>query len=136
MSRLILSMLKRTQLPTQSLSFSSTCLTMEAGKRAAAIQAVQQHVNNNMCIGIGSGSTIVYAVERLAERVKSENLNVVCVPTSFQARQLILNHGLVLSDLEKTPKVRFFFFVFFLQCHTILRGILTFTKCAVITDVC
>ena len=51
-------------------------------------------------VGVGSGSTIVYAVRRLAERVKEEGLEIKCVPTSFQARQLILSHGLVLSDLE------------------------------------
>ena len=42
----------------------------------------------------------------LAERVKAENLNVVCVPTSFQARQLIVENGLVLGDLETHPQVR------------------------------
>ena len=51
-------------------------------------------------VGVGSGSTIVYAVRRLAEKVREEGLEVRCVPTSFQARQLILEHGLVLSDLE------------------------------------
>lgn len=54
-------------------------------------------------VGIGSGSTIVYAVERLAERVKKENLSIVCVPTSFQAKQLIRQHDLILSDLEENP---------------------------------
>jgi len=28
---------------------------------------------------------------------------VECVPTSFQATQLIINHGLVLSDLDRNP---------------------------------
>ena len=51
-------------------------------------------------VGVGSGSTIVFAVQRLAEKVKEEGLDIRCVPTSFQARQLILEHGLVLSDLE------------------------------------
>lgn len=40
-----------------------------------------------------------------AERVKQENLKVVCVPTSFQARQLIVDNGLVLGDLETCPQV-------------------------------
>ena len=51
-------------------------------------------------VGVGSGSTIVYAVQRLAEKVKQSGLDIRCVPTSFQARKLILEHGLVLSDLE------------------------------------
>lgn len=42
----------------------------------------------------------------LAERVKNEKLNVICIPTSFQARQLIVKHGLTLGDLEIYPKVK------------------------------
>ncbi|XP_071946922.1 ribose-5-phosphate isomerase-like [Antedon mediterranea] len=75
----------------------------ESAKKAAAIAAVNNHVKDKQIVGIGSGSTIVYAVERLAERVKKENLTLQCVPTSFQARQLIINNNLNLSDLEKTP---------------------------------
>lgn len=58
-----------------------------------------------MKIGIGSGSTIVYAVEHLAQKVKKDNLSIVCVPTSFQAKQLIREHKLRLSDLEETPEL-------------------------------
>uniref|UniRef100_A0A1A8L0V8 Ribose-5-phosphate isomerase n=2 Tax=Nothobranchius TaxID=28779 RepID=A0A1A8L0V8_9TELE len=73
----------------------------EEAKKLAAYAAVDNYVQNNQVIGVGSGSTIVYAVDRLAERVRQEKLNVVCVPTSFQARQLILQHGLTLSDLDR-----------------------------------
>ncbi|KAM4808603.1 ribose-5-phosphate isomerase [Rhinophrynus dorsalis] len=78
---------------------------MEEAKRLAGYAAVDNHVKNNQALGIGSGSTIVYAVNRLAERVKQENLNVVCVPTSFQARQLILQNGLTLTDLDRHPEL-------------------------------
>ena len=56
-------------------------------------------------VGVGSGSTIVYAVQRLAERVREEGLEVRCVPTSFQARQLIVDHDLVLTDLEREARI-------------------------------
>ncbi|XP_053921349.1 ribose-5-phosphate isomerase isoform X2 [Cuculus canorus] len=39
------------------------------------------------------------------ERVKQENLTIVCIPTSFQARQLILQNGLTLSDLDRHPEL-------------------------------
>ncbi|XP_064420703.1 ribose-5-phosphate isomerase isoform X2 [Latimeria chalumnae] len=77
----------------------------EKAKKLAGYTAVDNHVMNNQAVGIGSGSTIVYAVQRLAERVKQENLSVVCVPTSFQACQLILQHGLTLSDLDRHPEL-------------------------------
>lgn len=41
-----------------------------------------------------------------AERVRQEKLHVVCVPTSFQARQLIVEHGLILGSLETHPEVK------------------------------
>ncbi|XP_041074659.1 ribose-5-phosphate isomerase isoform X2 [Polyodon spathula] len=77
----------------------------EEAKKLAGYAAVDNHVQDNQAVGVGSGSTIVYAVDRLAERVKQENLHIVCVPTSFQARQLILEHGLTLSDLDRHPEL-------------------------------
>ncbi|XP_042861493.1 ribose-5-phosphate isomerase-like [Penaeus japonicus] len=78
---------------------------VESAKKAAAYKAVDTHITNDNRVGIGSGSTVVYAVERLAERVHKDGLKVVCVPTSFQARQLIVNNNLTLSDLEITPEL-------------------------------
>ncbi|EMP26808.1 Ribose-5-phosphate isomerase [Chelonia mydas] len=57
-------------------------------------------LQNNQVLGIGSGSTIVPAVHRLAERVKRENLNIVCVPTSFQLDVAIDGADEVDSDLS------------------------------------
>ncbi|CAH0561379.1 unnamed protein product [Brassicogethes aeneus] len=79
--------------------------SLETAKKIAARKAVDNHVSNGNIVGVGSGSTIVYAVERLSERVKQENLDVVCVPTSFQARQLILSNKLKLSDLDTHPEI-------------------------------
>lgn len=56
-------------------------------------------------IGIGSGSTVVYAVERLVQRVREEKLNVVCIPTSFQSIGLITEGGLVLGDLSRDIEI-------------------------------
>jgi len=78
---------------------------VEAAKKAAAYRAVDNHIQDNTVVGIGSGSTIVYAVERLAQRVAEEKLKVSCVPTSFQARELILHHKLNISDLQQTPQL-------------------------------
>ena len=62
---------------------------IESGKKAAAYKAVEDHVKSKDVVGIGSGSTIVYAVEKLAELVKKGNLvGIKCVPTSFQVSML------------------------------------------------
>ena len=62
---------------------------VEAAKRLAARTAVDEYVRSGMAIGVGSGSTIVYGIQRLAERVHgAERLAIRCVPTSFQSRQV------------------------------------------------
>lgn len=78
-------------------------MSLEAAKKLAAYKAVDQYVTDNMVLGIGSGSTIVFAVERLRQRVRDEKLDIVCIPTSFQARQLIIQNGLRLGQLDITP---------------------------------
>lgn len=56
-------------------------------------------------IGVGSGSTVVYAVQRLVQRATHQGLRVKCVPTSFQALQLITENSqyLTLTDLSRDP---------------------------------
>jgi len=77
--------------------------TVAQAKLRAAYAAVDNHVKDGQVVGIGSGSTVVFAVQRLAQRVRDENLRVICIPTSFQARQLILENKLVLGDLNANP---------------------------------
>jgi len=78
-------------------------MSLEKAKQLAAFRAVDECVGDDTVIGVGSGSTIVYAVQRLKERVDTMKLNVICIPTSFQARQLIIKHKLVLGELEIHP---------------------------------
>lgn len=88
-----------------TMTTTTTVTSLEAAKRLAAYKAVDVYVKTNTVVGIGSGSTVVYAIQRLAERVAAEKLNVTCIPTSFQARQLLLENGLTCSDLEVHPQV-------------------------------
>lgn len=80
-------------------------MSLEAAKKTAAYQAVNDWIKDSTVIGIGSGSTVVYAVDRLKERVIAEKLSVICIPTSFQARQLIIQNGLTLGELETHPNL-------------------------------
>lgn len=81
-------------------------MSLNEAKRIAAYKAVDEWIRRDTkVVGIGSGSTVVFAVDRLAERVKKEGLDIVCIPTSFQARQLIVEHNLTLGDLDRFPKI-------------------------------
>lgn len=72
----------------------------DKGKLAACHAAVDKHIKDGQVVGIGSGSTVVYAVQRIAQRVRAEGLRLTCVPTSYQARELIREAGLPLSDIS------------------------------------
>ncbi|XP_047989698.1 ribose-5-phosphate isomerase [Leguminivora glycinivorella] len=80
-------------------------MSLEKAKQVAAYTAVDEYVTDNSVFGVGSGSTVVYAVQRLAERVETEKLKVTCIPTSFQAKQLIVKHNLVLGELDTSPLI-------------------------------
>lgn len=86
-------------------SVDATKMSLEKAKQVAAFQAVDEFVKSDCIFGVGSGSTVVYAVQRLAERVELENLKVICIPTSFQAKQLIIKHNLTLGELETNPVI-------------------------------
>ncbi|MFW9989212.1 MAG: ribose 5-phosphate isomerase A [Candidatus Odinarchaeota archaeon] len=76
---------------------------VELGKKNAAIKAVEENIKKDMIVGIGSGSTIVYAAKRLGEINKEKSLNIKCIPSSFQAYQLIIQNNLKLVSLEQYP---------------------------------
>ncbi|MFW9896801.1 MAG: ribose 5-phosphate isomerase A, partial [Candidatus Thorarchaeota archaeon] len=76
---------------------------IEQGKKNAAILAVEENIKPGMVLGIGSGSTVVYAVEKIAELNKTKNLNLKCIPTSFQSYQLIVGNELTLVSLDQYP---------------------------------
>ena len=61
-----------------SKNFAHTAaMSVEAAKELAGRTAVNNHVSTKTrVVGIGSGSTIVFAVQRLAERVKEEGLQL------------------------------------------------------------
>jgi ribose 5-phosphate isomerase A len=71
---------------------------MESAKKAACLAAVGANVTSaTRTVGIGSGSTIPYAVEALK---KFPNITAF-IPTSFQAIQLITHAGLPLSTVNE-----------------------------------
>ncbi len=79
--------------------------SIESAKKRAGYTAVDDSVRDGMVLGIGSGSTVIYAVERLVERVRDDNLSIVCIPTSFQSVRLIVDGGLTLGDLSRFPRI-------------------------------
>jgi ribose 5-phosphate isomerase A len=77
---------------------------VEEAKRKAALEAVK-HVKDCFIVGLGSGSTAAYAIEALGERIRRENLNILGVPTSYQAFLLAVKHRITVTTLEEHPTI-------------------------------
>jgi len=67
---------------------------------SAAAQAVRE-IRDNTTIGLGSGNTILRALELAAERIKKENLKIVFIPTSYQTEIAAKKLGLKTATLEE-----------------------------------
>jgi ribose 5-phosphate isomerase A len=75
---------------------------IQEAKKNAALEAIKQ-VKNNSIIGLGSGTTVAFAVEALGERIKNENLKIMGIPSSYQAFQLAVQHGVQITTLDEHP---------------------------------
>ena len=69
-----------------------------AGERAAEL------VDDGMIVGLGTGSTAFYAIQRLGERVR-EGLPIRGVPTSEQSRIQAEREGIPLVDFAETTRI-------------------------------
>ncbi|KAK7050463.1 ribose-5-phosphate isomerase [Favolaschia claudopus] len=79
---------------------------LERSKQLAAWTAVDQHVKpEHRVIGIGSGSTVPYVVERIVQLGAEANEERVFIPTGFQSKQLIVESGLNLGDVDQFPTI-------------------------------
>lgn len=76
----------------------------EISKKAAGEKAAD-YALAGMVLGIGTGSTVKYFIERLAERIKEESLEVVAVPTSIASERLAKGLGIKLANLSEHPVI-------------------------------
>lgn len=75
-----------------------------AAKRAAAFAAADL-VQDGMKIGLGSGSTFLFVVERLAERVRNQGLKVTGVPSSKATAAAATAAGIPLASLDDVDRL-------------------------------
>jgi ribose 5-phosphate isomerase A len=77
---------------------------IQEAKKNAALEAVK-HVKNQFIVGLGSGTTVAFAIEALGKRVKDENLEIMGIPSSYQAFQLAVQHGVQITTLDEHPVI-------------------------------
>jgi ribose 5-phosphate isomerase A len=71
-------------------------------KKTAALEAVK-HVQDGFIVGLGSGTTVAFAIEALGERIKREHLKIMGIPSSLQAFQLAVQYGIPVTSLDEHP---------------------------------
>jgi len=88
---------------TGAAPITTTRLTaIEQSKRLAAYTAVDKHIlPEHKVIGIGSGSTVPYVVERIVAQGPELNKDRVFIPTGFQSKELIVMSNLNLGDVDQ-----------------------------------
>jgi ribose 5-phosphate isomerase A len=72
----------------------------DRAKRAAGLRAAE-FVESGMTVGLGTGSTAVFLVRRLGERVREEGLRIVGVPTSERTAALAREEGIEVVGLDE-----------------------------------
>lgn len=74
--------------------------------KQAVGKAAASRVQSNSVVGLGTGSTTAYAIQFLGERLQAgEIINVVGIPTSFQAEVLAKQYGIPLTSLAAVEKI-------------------------------
>ncbi len=73
-------------------------------KRAAAFAAADL-VRDGMTIGLGSGSTFLFVLDRLAERIRDEQLQLRGVPTSAKTAAAAERAGVPLASLDEVQRL-------------------------------
>ena len=76
----------------------------DVAKRAAAYAAADL-VQDGMTIGLGSGSTFSFVLDRLAERMREEGLQLRGVPTSAQTAAAAERAGVPLATLDEVERL-------------------------------
>jgi ribose 5-phosphate isomerase A len=77
---------------------------MKMNEKQLAAEKSIEFVENGMTLGLGTGSTVFFLVNKLAEVVK-KGLDVKCVSTSNQTSQLAKSLGIKILDLNEVDHI-------------------------------
>lgn len=78
--------------------------SVEELKKLTGYKAVDDYVTSGMVVGLGTGSTAAFAVERLGQKLASGALkDIVAIPTSIRTRDQAVSLGIPLVSLDTHP---------------------------------
>lgn len=79
-------------------------MDIQAQKQQVGIYAAQL-VENNTVVGLGTGSTVKFFVDALAERVQKEGLQIIGVTTSTRTAEQARSLGIKIVDLDEVESI-------------------------------
>jgi ribose 5-phosphate isomerase A len=80
---------------------SATVSSQDELKKLVGYKAVDDYVKSGMVIGLGTGSTAYFAVERVGEKLKSGELtDILAIPTSIRTKEQAESLGIPLVTLD------------------------------------
>lgn len=75
-------------------------LDANAMKKLVAEEAVKRYVKDGMNVGLGTGSTAKFMIEKIGELVK-QGYNLTCAATSVQSEELAKSLGIKVVDIDE-----------------------------------
>jgi len=99
-----------TTFAVSSRQFASSSLKMALSqdelKKMVGYKSVDDYVKSGMVVGLGTGSTAYFAVERLGELLKSGELkDIVAIPTSVRTKEQAESLDIPLVTLDTHSKL-------------------------------
>ncbi|MGY5861304.1 MAG: ribose 5-phosphate isomerase A [Candidatus Thorarchaeota archaeon] len=70
-----------------------------------AVKSVIPLIPKKGAIGLGSGSTVAIFAEKLGKQILKGSINISIVPSSYQAYELAIEHGIPLTNLDLNPEL-------------------------------
>ncbi len=83
--------------------FIGVLVEQEEMKKQAAEKAVQ-YIEDGMVIGLGTGSTVEFAIKKIGEMVK-EGLKIEAIPTSLKTKRLATELKIPLIELDDRTEI-------------------------------
>jgi len=79
---------------------------IDKAKQLAGYKAVDDFVKSGMVVGLGTGSTAAFAVERVGQKLKSGELkDLICIPTSIATENQAKSLGIPLCTLNEKSRL-------------------------------
>ncbi|KAA3611619.1 MAG: ribose 5-phosphate isomerase A [Planctomycetota bacterium] len=76
----------------------------QRSKQAAGFAAADQ-IQDGLRLGLGTGSTVRFFIDRLGQRIQQEGISVQGVPTSIHTQNLAEKLGIPIFNLDQMPEL-------------------------------